>query len=45
MKYGFGIVFFPTSWHLGFWPRAKKEILSIGPIRFVLYRATGEWKS
>ena len=45
MTYGIGIVFFPTSWHLGYWPRAKKDILAIGPFRFVIYAATGGWKS
>jgi len=40
----FGIVFFPTSWRLGVWCRPKKDILSIGPIRFVLYKAPGVWK-
>lgn len=40
----FGLVIFPTSWRLGVWHRAKKDILSIGPIRFVLYKAPGVWK-
>lgn len=40
----FGIVVFPFSWRLGVWSRPKKDILSIGPIRFVLYKDPGEWK-
>lgn len=39
----FGIVLFPFSWRLG-WRREKKDILSIGPVRFVLYRNPGRWK-
>jgi hypothetical protein len=45
MTYGFGLVIFPTSWHIGFWPRAKKDILAFGPFRLVFHRTTGEWKS
>jgi hypothetical protein len=41
----FGIVIFPTSWRIGIWSRPKKDILSIGPIRFVLYKNAGEWKT
>lgn len=44
MNFAFGVVIFPLSWRLGFWRRAKKDILSIGPIRFVLYKQPGEWK-
>jgi hypothetical protein len=40
----FGIVFFPSSWHVGVWKREKKDILSIGPFRFVFYKAPGDWK-
>jgi hypothetical protein len=40
----FGIAIFPTSWRLGLWLRPKKDILSIGPFRFVLYKAPGGWK-
>lgn len=40
----FGIVIFPTSWRLGVWRREKKDILSIGPVRFVLYKDPGRWK-
>lgn len=40
----FGIVIFPTSWHLGVWRREKKDILAIGPLRFVLYKRPGAWK-
>ena len=43
MTYGIGLVFFPTSWHFDFWPRAKKDILAIGPFRFVFYKTIGEW--
>jgi hypothetical protein len=45
MKRGFGVVIFPLSWHIGYWPREKKNLFAFGPIRFVLYKATGEWKS
>jgi hypothetical protein len=45
MTRAFGIVFFPTSWRLGIWRRPKKDILSIGPIRFVYYKTAGEWKT
>jgi len=44
MQYGLGLVIFPFSWHLGYWPRAKKDLFAFGPFRIVLYRATGEWK-
>lgn len=44
MKYGIGIVIFPFSWHLGFWGRPKKDIISIGPVRFVLHKLPGDWK-
>lgn len=44
MKCGYGIVIFPTSWHVGYWPRARKDIWALGPLRFVRYRARGEWK-
>jgi hypothetical protein len=40
----FGLVIFPTSWRLGLWRRAKKDIFAVGPIRFVLYKAPGVWK-
>lgn len=40
----FGIVIFPGSWRLGVWRREKKDILSIGPVRFVLYKDPGQWK-
>jgi len=40
----FGIVFFPLSWRLGLWVREKKTLLAVGPIRFVVYKAPGEWK-
>lgn len=40
----FGIVVFPTDWRLGIWLRAKKDILAVGPFRFVLYKKPGEWK-
>ncbi len=39
-----GIVFFPTSWRLGYWPREKKNIWSLGPFRLVLYKNPGQWK-
>lgn len=39
-----GFVIFPTSWRLGVWSRPKKDILSIGPFRFVFYKAPGMWK-
>jgi hypothetical protein len=41
----FGIVLFPTSWRLGVWRRPKKNILSIGPFRFVYYKTPGDWKT
>lgn len=41
----FGIVIFPTSWRLGIWSREKKDIVSIGPIRFVFYKRPGNWKA
>lgn len=41
---GFGIVLFPLSWKLDFWGREKKDILSFGPIRIVLYKQPGSWK-
>lgn len=44
MQFGIGLVLFPFSWHLGFWPREKKTIFALGPLRLVIYRATGEWK-
>lgn len=40
----FGIVIFPTSWRLGVWRREKKDSLSIGPVRLVLYKNPGNWK-
>lgn len=39
-----GFVIFPSSWHLGVWHREKKDILSIGPFRFVLYKRPGSWR-
>lgn len=44
-KIGFGIVIFPTSWHVGYWPREKKSLWALGPLRVVIYRTTHEWKS
>lgn len=44
MQIGFGLVVFPFSWHLGYWPRKKKTLFAFGPLRLVIYRATGEWK-
>lgn len=38
ITYGFGVVIFPTSWHLGYWPREKKTMIAFGPLRFVLYK-------
>lgn len=40
---GIGIVLFPLSWKLDFWPRDKKDIIAVGPLRFVLYKHPGEW--
>jgi hypothetical protein len=40
----FGIVIFPSSWRFGVWRREKKDIFSVGPIRFVLYKNPGRWK-
>lgn len=40
----FGIVVFPLSWRFGLWRREKKDIFSVGPIRFVLYKQPGRWK-
>jgi hypothetical protein len=42
--FALGIVIFPSSWRLGLWRREKKDIFSVGPIRFVLYKKPGEWK-
>lgn len=43
--YGFGIVVFPTSWKLDFWSRDKKNILAIGPLRFVFYKVQSAWRT
>lgn len=40
---GIGFVIFPLSWRFGFWPRAKKSIFALGPLRFVLHKQPGEW--
>lgn len=40
---GFGIVIFPASWHFAVWRREKKDILAIGPLRFVLHKQPGQW--
>ncbi len=40
----FGITLFPFDWHIGFWRKPHKTLLSIGPIRLVSYRTQGKWK-
>jgi hypothetical protein len=44
MNIAFGLVIFPFSWRLGFWGRPHKDIVSLGPLRFVLHKQPGEWK-
>jgi hypothetical protein len=41
----FGIVLFPFSWRFGLWAREKKTLFAVGPLRFVVYRKPGEWRS
>lgn len=43
MRNGYGVVFIPTSWHIGVWRRPTKTLWAFGPLRFVRYRIAGEW--
>lgn len=42
---GYSLTIIPRSWALGVWHKLHKTILAIGPLRFVVHRALGDWKA
>jgi hypothetical protein len=42
---GYSLTLIPRSWALDIWRKPHKTIVAFGPLRFVLHRALGPWKS